>query len=93
MFLALLAATDPCCHMERGETLVPYSSIAAATVQRLQRQRYHVADIVMLFPGEADAARALQFANAAVDWWEAQCNALSRATLVEASGAPTTIRL
>lgn len=92
MFLALLAATDPCGHMERGETLVPYSSIAAATLQRLLRQRYHVADVVMLFPGDADAARALQFANAAVDWWETQCNALSRTTLVNAATA-STIRL
>lgn len=45
------------------------AAVAAAVLEAL-RGGEEAADVMLCLPGETDAAQALRFARAAIDWWE-----------------------
>ena len=79
MMMTLLASCDPCGTIEAGGSPLDYMSLASKIADRIGVQGCHPADIVMEFPGHADAASALQFASAALDWWSRDRDRISRA--------------
>ena len=78
MYVVLLAACDPCMHVDNGKSAATYSALSTAVMERLGVRGCHPADILELFPPDADASRVLQFCHAALDWWRAQRDAMSR---------------
>lgn len=79
MLLTLLASCDPCLTIEAGSTPAAYEALAVLLTHRLQEPGCHAADLFVLFPPDANAARALQLVSTAMDWWSRNA-ACSRAT-------------
>lgn len=79
MLLTLLASCDPCLTIEAGSTPANYEALADILTQRLQEPCCHAADLFVLFPPDANAARVLQFVSTAMDWWSRNANC-SRST-------------
>ncbi len=72
MLTTLLASCDPCGHVARGQAPNAYVDLAKAVLARLRRPGVAPPDILAAFPGEADAAAALQFTATALHWWNNQ---------------------
>lgn len=83
MLTALLAGCDPCRHVTGGDSPDVYAGIALDAVRLLHRGT-RVVDMLDVFPGEADASAVLQFARAAVDWWETASSARASALMTAA---------
>ena len=78
MLTTLLATCDPCGYVDDGQTPFQYNALAGEMLKLFRRRRYSPTDLILTFPGEADAGRALQFAAAATDWWDRQQDAMWR---------------
>ena len=78
MLTTLLAACDPCGYVDGGDSPLRYNAAAGKVLHLFRRRRYSTTDIVLELPGEADAARAVQFAHVASAWWTAQQDAVWR---------------
>lgn len=78
MLVTLLATCDPLGYVDEGQAPFAYNPLAGKVLELFRRRRHTTSDIVMGLPGEADAARAVQFAVAATDWWNTQQDAIWR---------------
>ena len=81
MTMTLLAACDPCGYITAGGSPVEYAALADQVALRLTQGGRH-AEILAVFPGQANGAAALQCATAALDWWTRDHSAASRPALV-----------
>ncbi len=79
MITTLLATCDPCGYVDAGQAPYRYNPLAGRILHLFRRRRSSPSDIVLEFPGEADAARAVQFAFAVVAWWNEHQDAMWRA--------------
>lgn len=68
MLTTLLAGCDPCGYVDQGGSPNLYAGMALATLRRLHRGTDAV-DLLNVFPDDASAPAALQFARVAVHWW------------------------
>lgn len=68
MLTALLAACDPCGHVDAGESPEVYAG-AALTALRILRSGCESSDILTALPPGAQASAAVAFARSASDWW------------------------
>lgn len=78
MLVTLLAACDPCGYVQAGASPASYSHLAPALADCLARPGCRSVDVLGMFPNDADAAAALQFARAALDWWARQREGIPR---------------